>query len=133
MRFASIFFFRRLLMVFVLVLLPFHRNTQIVTSLWSTLFVMSYIGYVLPFANKMSNVQEIVNEWSVIIACYHLFCFTEWIYDYDRRIECGWSMLVVIALNVCFNVILLCITVVKSFYKSIKRKIFLRSYNKMSA
>lgn len=93
---------------------------------------MAYIGFVLPYENRVINVQEVVNEWTVIVASYHLFCFTEWIYDNDRRIECGWSLLVVIALNILFNVCLILVFAVKSLYLRIKKRIALRNYNKMT-
>ena len=85
-------------------------------QLWSTLYIMSYTAYVLPYENRVINLQEIVNEWTVIIASYHLFCFTEWVYDEDRRIEIGWSLLCVIGLNVAFNSVLLMVCAVKGCY-----------------
>ena len=93
---------------------------------------MSYTAYVLPYENKVINLQEIVNEWTVIIASYHLFCFTEWVYDEDRRIEIGWSLLCVIGLNVTFNSVLLMVCAVKGCYQKIKKRMIIARYQKMT-
>ena len=64
---------------------------------------MSYTAYVLPYKDFMQNVQEVINECTVLIAAYHLFGFTEWIFDMERRIELGWTLIGTIVLNVVFN------------------------------
>ena len=47
--YAMIFFYRRFCMLIIIVLLPFHRNIQIVAQLWTTLFMLCYLGYVQPY------------------------------------------------------------------------------------
>ena len=101
--FNVIFFVRRYFMILVITLLPNYRNTQIVCQLWSTLFMMSYISWVRPFEREGQNTLEIINEIIVLLASYHLFCFTEWIYDFERRWEIGWSLVMLIGLNVTIN------------------------------
>jgi len=113
------FFFRRFVMIFMLVLLPSQRNIQIVTQLWSTLYIMSYTAYVLPYKSMTQNYQEILNEITVLVAAYHLFCFTEWIFDYHRRFELGWSLIGIIILNVIINVVIVCFVVLKSVCKKL--------------
>ena len=48
-RFSAIFFFRRFFMLFVIVFLTEQRNIQIVAQLWTTLFIMSYTAFILPY------------------------------------------------------------------------------------
>ena len=57
----------------------------------------------MPYKENAANVQETFNEWTVLVACYHLTGFTEWIYTPDTRYKIGWSLIGVIALNVMFN------------------------------
>ena len=71
--------------------------------LWSTLAIMCYTAHVRPYKELIQNVQEVFNECTVLIAAYHLFGFTEWIFDMERRMELGWSLIAIIILNVCFN------------------------------
>ena len=47
--YAVIFFYRRFCMLLIIVLLPFHRNTQIVAQFLTTLFMLCYLGYVQPY------------------------------------------------------------------------------------
>ena len=94
---------------------------------------MTYTARVLPYQNRMISVQEIVNEWTVTVASYHLICFTEWVYDRDRRLEIGWSLIAVIALNVGFNIVLLLTFVVKSCKNEIKKRFLSKSSKKKLA
>ena len=103
LNYSLVFFGRRLLMVIVLTTLPTQRNIQITIQLWSTLYVMCYLAYVLPYLSYRQNVVEIINEFGVLLASYHLFCFTEWIYDVDRRYNMGYSLIVCIIFNFLFN------------------------------
>ena len=91
-------------MVLVLTLLPTQRNIQINIQLISTLFVMSYTTYVLPFESMVQNYSETINEIWVLFASYHLFIFTEWVYDIETRFTMGWSLLTIVCLNVAYNI-----------------------------
>ena len=90
--------------------------------MWSTLYIMSYTASVLPYRDRVQNIQEVFNEFTVLVASYHLFAFTEWIYDYERRFEVGWSLVAVIVLNVCFNFVILTIFVIKDCLRKSKLK-----------
>ena len=87
---------------------------------------MSYTAFVLPYKSFMQNIQEVFNECTVIVASYHLFCFTEWIFDMERRFELGWSLIAVIVLNVFFNIALLAFVVLKSAYIKLRKSYYLR-------
>ena len=54
---------------------------------------MSYTTYVLPFKKMRFNYQETMNETFALLASYHLFTFTEWVYDLDARYSMGWSLI----------------------------------------
>ncbi len=87
----------------------------------------------LPYRNRVISIQEVVNESTVVIASYHLLCFTEWIYDIDRRLECGWSLLILIALNVLFNITLILTFVIKTFYRNLRLRLLKRNHKKKIA
>ena len=53
LNYALVFILRRYVMVLVLTVLPTQRNIQINIQLISTLFVMSYPTYVLPFESMI--------------------------------------------------------------------------------
>ena len=74
-------------------------NAQILLALLVTIFTAHY----LPYDLKIQNQQETLNELTVLFGSYHLFFFTNWIADEERRYELGWSLIGLIGLNVCFN------------------------------
>ena len=61
----------------------------------------------------LQNYQETMNEIWVLIASYHLFTFTEWVYDLDTRFTIGWSLLVIVVLNVTSNIGIICFVTFK--------------------
>ena len=70
----------------------------------STLSVMYYTAHAQPYNNHTQNIQEVFNEWTVVVAAYHLLTFTDWLSDYTLRSLLGWSLLSVININILFNV-----------------------------
>ena len=110
-----VFFARRYFMILVLTLLPSNRNVQINCQLVSSLAMMSYVTWVRPYESKLQNSTEIINEITVLLSSYHLFCFTEWVYDVDRRLEIGWSLVGFIVFNVIVNVVIFLVTIFKNF------------------
>ena len=108
-------------MVMILVWLPRHRNVQIVTHLWTTLYIMSYIAFYTPYKKSLSNFQEIFNEWMVLLGAYHLFTFTEWVYDLERRFELGWSLIGTIVINILFNTLIVIFLLLAALYGKIKK------------
>ena len=87
---------------------------------------MSYTTYVLPFQSMVQNYQETINEIFVLIAGYHLFCFTEWVYDLNMRFTVGWSLLGFVGLNLAINIGIMLVIVFKSSIQRIKVLYFTR-------
>ena len=65
---------------------------------------MSYTTYVLPFDKMRYNFQETMNETFALLASYHLFVFTEWVYDLDARYSMGWSLIAFVIVLLVANV-----------------------------
>ena len=57
----------------------------------------------------------------MLIAAYHLFCFTEWIDDFERRFELGWSLVIIIVLNILVNMTILTFYVCRSAIAKVRR------------
>ena len=83
------------------------------------MIMISYNVKVRPFISKPLNMQEQLNEMTVLIAAYPLFCFTNFLWDTERRLEAGWFLVACIATNVLFNItfllVMLCATNLKRF------------------
>ncbi len=63
-----------------------------------------YNKVVAPFESPILNKLEIFNEVCVILAVYHLFCFTPFVSDASTQYNVGWSMIGVTAFNVVGNI-----------------------------
>ena len=63
-----------------------------------------YNKVVAPFESEILNKLEIFNEVCVILAVYHLFCFTPFVSEASTQYSVGWSMIGVTAFNVAGNV-----------------------------
>ena len=124
--YSAVFFFRRFLMIIVLITLPSERNIQIVTHMWSTLYIMNYTAFYCPYSRKISNVQEVINEWTVLLASYHLLTFTEWVYDLELRYQLGWSVIATIILNVLFNASIMVSYLLKTCYVKLRKRYLLK-------
>ena len=59
---------------------------------------------------------------TVICGSYYLFTFTRWIFDEERRIELGWSLVFLVGINVILNLGLASFIGIKQFYLKIKHK-----------
>ena len=130
MVYLPLIFIRRLFMISILLLQPSFENNQIIMQLHTTLYICIFTGYVRPYKSQLQNTQEFFNEWTVVISSYHLFCFTDWITDYDRRFEIGWSLISVIIVNVLFNFALVLTIVCHNTIRTFKIKYHKHCYMK---
>jgi len=112
---------RRFTVILILTLLPLYRLVQIIAHLASTSVMVVFLIRVKPFYRQTVNIQEILNEISVIIAGFHLFIFTEWV-ERDGRIIMGWSLIAVIGLNVIMNMVMLAYVVFHMMCIKARRK-----------
>lgn len=48
-----------------------------------------------------------MNETTVIMIIYHVFLFTEYVPNPDTRLQVGWSLIVVITINLSINTIII--------------------------
>ena len=62
----------------------------------------------------MRNGQEIVNEFAILLAAYHLLFFTPWIYEPDVRDYMGFQLVGVIGVTVLINIFLFLYIMVKN-------------------
>ena len=105
-RFTVIFFLRRFIMIAILTSLPTMKLAQIGSQLYLSMMITIFTVHYLPYDYPIQNKQESVNEITVLFGSYHLFMFTNWISDEEKRYMLGWSIIGFIGLNICFNIFL---------------------------
>ena len=67
------------------------------------MFVIAYLGRVMPYQDPAFSIIEIINELMVLGAAYPLLTFTDWVASLEDRNFNGWFMVAYICLNVVFN------------------------------
>lgn len=77
------FFYRRILIPLILVYFPRVLIVQQFTLIMSGVFTVILIGLKRPFKSKSRNFVEVLEELNIILISYPLFCFTEWLPDYE--------------------------------------------------
>jgi hypothetical protein len=89
--------------------------------------------YVKPFDIPLLNQLEIFNEYSILLATYHLFSFTAFVSDPENQYQMGWSIICVTILNMAVNILIMLyksILSLKIAFMKIKRKYLLWKMNK---
>ena len=121
MYYVVIFFSRRYMMVLIITLLQTFRNVQIFSYLWITLFMLCYIASIRPYKELRNNLQEIINEVTILVAGYSLLTFTEWVDDHSTRLVNGWFLVGCIIFSLVFNITLLSVVGCKELYHKLRR------------
>ena len=112
LNYQTVFFMRRYLMLLILTLLPTFSLSQVFLQIFSTMFIIAYIGREKPYRSPSTNTIEILNEFTVLVAAYPLLTFTDWVHNLEDRSYMGWFIIGCICLNLIFNITLLLIFLV---------------------
>ena len=75
---------------------------------------LAYVLSAIPFETLLMNITEIVNEITVLLAAYHLFCFSEFVASPSDKANVGWSLIILILANILFNTVVFIYMVVRS-------------------
>ena len=121
MSYVVIFFGRRYVMILIITLSQAFRNVQIFSYLWITVFMLWYIASVRPYKEFRNNLQEMVNEATILMAGYSLLTFTEWVDDDNTRMINGWFLIGCLLFSLLFNMSLLIVVGCKESYHKIRR------------
>jgi uncharacterized protein YhhL (DUF1145 family) len=128
-----LYMLRRLLITFVATILKQDPYLQVQLIVLHSVFMIIYLTYVKPFELPLLNYLEIFNEYSILLATYHLFCFTGFVPDPEYQYQMGWSIIVFTILNMAVNVFIMLYKTIMSlkiaFFK-IKRKYLLWKMSK---
>ena len=68
---------------------------------------------VMPFDTLLMNITEIVNEMTVLIVAYLLMCFSDFITSPHRETDVGWALIILILVNILFNIVVLLYVVIR--------------------
>ena len=101
------FMIRRLLFVGIAFILD-HQALQIISLIFLNTAIIIYQENNRPLKVRHHNSIEIFNEVTIHLVTMHLVFFTDWVPDMDMQYSLGWSMLVVICVNLGVNLSIIC-------------------------
>lgn len=61
------------------------------------------MGFSKSREKRMDNFVEGLNECVYVLSVYHMMSFTDWVPSVDTRYLMGWSLIIIISLNVIGN------------------------------
>jgi hypothetical protein len=98
-----IFILRRLIYVRIAFNVVEDSAFQIIGLAFLNLFSLIYLGQFKPFKLRRLNRLELFNEFCIAICTLHLLCFTDWVRSQKMHEIMGWSLIVIIVINIVLN------------------------------
>ena len=102
-----LFFGRRIVVVLTAVKLGGFLWAQLTIHISTSLLTAAYELYFKPLASPRGMRMEIMNECTILILCYLLFCFTEFVPDPSVRYQIGIAYNVVVLINIAIHTVML--------------------------
>lgn len=117
---VTLFLARRYLIGISIALLRNYYFLQLQTFMVTTLVVICFTMSTLPFKHSFLNVIELINEFCVILTCYVLHGFSEFIVDFNVRYNLGWFYINVVAFVFVLNLIYMIYMILTTTKKGLK-------------
>ena len=105
--FNVVFMARRLVIAFLIVVLPNMNWLQRQLIVFTCVITMLYTGIARPFIGIFHNNLEVVNELLILWNSYFMLLFSDFILNVNTRYMVGWANTGVIVALVVVNIILL--------------------------
>jgi hypothetical protein len=118
--FISIFCYRRLVEVVLIVFLPSYPYAQVQLMTLSSVLVVIMFGYSNVYLMFRNRILEFFNEAIILFCCYHTFCFTDFVDDPIMRYNVGFSLIVLTSINVGVNIIVMMHETLKKLFRIYK-------------
>lgn len=120
LHYSTIFLARRLLCACVITLV---RNVvlQVGVLIFSSVFVLCYIGDSVPCLSSNLNMLELSNEFLVLFCAYYMMLFTDYVGDPELRYKFGWGYIGMLGFGMLFNLLNLMLTSIRGIKNNIIR------------
>ncbi len=94
---------RRLLFVITAIFIENHGEFQSMVYTFMSLLSIMFVAYHKPYDSRRINMIELFNEYTILVAGYHLFIFTDFVEDEQQKWNAGWSIIALIVVNLIVN------------------------------
>jgi hypothetical protein len=127
MMYVSVFVNRRLFFVVICFTVEITSLRVIYLNLLNIL-ILIYQGIHKPKLGRARNMQELFNEYTIVLCFNICFTFTDFNPDPHRQHEMGWVMLFLVAINLSHSIYLILKSFIMGLYfwcirKSIERRL----------
>jgi hypothetical protein len=78
------------------------------------IFVVIFQAQVKPFTTVEANRIELINESFMILICYNLFFYSDWISEMEQQYELAWNHIYIISAMVVYNSLHVVLSIVHS-------------------
>ena len=113
-----LFIVRRLVFMITVVWFDYFVWLQISTQFALCIMMIMYLGFIWPFKSAFITWMEITNELAVLLLCYFMFTFTDWIPKAKTRYLIGWIFIAIIVIHLSVHLAVL----IRSTFIEMKRK-----------
>ena len=76
---------------------------QLFFTNFCSVVIICFIGIVRPFNSKAGYLLELMNEYTILLLYCHCVTQTDFVGDIRGRMFMGWSLIVLISLNIAIN------------------------------
>ena len=80
------------------------------------MFIWIYKGSVSAFTWSRVHFVDLFNESCIIACTIHLMFYTDWVLDAEIQYAYGWSMIVIMCLNIFINVLCILYHAIKNLF-----------------
>jgi hypothetical protein len=104
-------------MSLIIVFLPAYPYAQVQLITLSCVFVVIFFGYSNVYKTSKNSLLEFFNEATILVCCYHMSCFTDFVDDPKIRYKIGGSLIVFTMINLAINVSVMGFETLKSIFR----------------
>jgi hypothetical protein len=118
--FIFIFCYRRLILSLLIVFLPTYPSAQVQLITLTNVFAIIIFTWSNVYQTSKKTILEFFNEAIILICCYHMFCFTDFVDNPTIRFNIGYSLITFTTLNLGINVFVMIIETFKNLFRKCK-------------
>ena len=112
----------KLILAYVLVFVFSYPFAQLFAVNFLSVAHLIILGTVEPYKDISTNRKELLDQVSVFLIFYHLFCATDFVSDAYTRSWVGWSMVMITAISLGANLLSLLYSNLKQLSWYLKKK-----------
>ena len=124
-------FYARRFLVIVAILFAKKVCFQILILVLQVVLNIIVVGTADPYESRSRRFRELLNEFAIMTAVYHVMCFTPFVPDIDTRTYIGYSFIMLILTHTLFSVFGIIHTSAKeAMFKWLKRRVISNNLKK---